>query len=236
MKAAVITFPGSNCDQDVRLALSRSVNAKVTMVWHTDTTLDGYDLVVLPGGFSYGDYLRPGAMSAKSPIMKAVREHAQRGGLVLGICNGFQILTEAGLLEGALLGNRSQRFICSPCWLKVETNQTPFTCLFTPLERVQFPIAHGDGMFYLPKEGLDRLESSDRVVFRYCPPPEVEMEESDGWENPNGSLNHIAGIVNEKGNVLGMMPHPERATLEALGDTFGVVLWRSIEHWLGRGI
>jgi phosphoribosylformylglycinamidine synthase len=233
MKVAVITFPGSNCDQDVKLAISKSINAKVNMIWHTDSTLDKYDLVVLPGGFSYGDYLRPGAMSARSPVMRAVREHAHRGGLVLGICNGFQILTEAGLLEGTLLTNRSQRFICSPCWLKVETNQTPFTCLFNPAEPVQFPIAHGDGMFYLPKEELDDLEASGRVVFRYVPPPGVEPE---GWENPNGSLNNIAGIINEKGNVLGMMPHPERATLKQLGDTYGTILWGSIEHWLRGGI
>jgi phosphoribosylformylglycinamidine synthase len=225
MMAAVVTFPGSNCDGDVRVALE-SVGAKVQMVWHREGSLPKCHLVVLPGGFSYGDYLRPGAMAAKSPIMGAVVEHARKGGLVLGICNGFQILTESGLLKGALLTNRDQRFICRRCHVRVERTNTPFTNLFVEGQVVQFPIAHRDGMFFLPQEDLDELEGSNRVVFRYCAP------DGTPCEAPNGALNRIAGIISREGNVLGMMPHPERATLAEIGDSFGTTLWRSLERWI----
>jgi phosphoribosylformylglycinamidine synthase len=220
-------FPGSNCDKDVEKALLYMETGLVDMVWHDEADFPHRpDLVVLPGGFAYGDYLRSGALAAKSRIMKAVRAHAESGGLVLGICNGFQILTEAGLLPGALLPNTTLRFICKRSYLEVERNDTPFTCSFQDKEIVQFPIAHHEGLFFLPPDELDELERKGLVVFRYADPHSGDAGESYA---PNGSLRGIAGIMNEAGNVLGLMPHPERATLRGLiWGTDGRNVWRSL--------
>ena len=227
MKAAVIVFPGSNCDRDVERAIRESLKIKVDMVWHEKETFDGQpDLVVLPGGFSYGDYLRSGAMAARSPIIKAVREHADRGGLLLGICNGFQILTETKMLPGALLPNASLTFICRKCYVRVEQTDNKFTSGLKKKDVLQFPIAHHEGLFFLPDNELEKLEDSGRVVFRYADP---ETGNAGVEFAPNGALNGIAGICNEKGNVLGLMPHPERATIAHLnGGADGNRFWDSI--------
>ena len=236
MKAAVIVFPGSNCDMDVERAIKESLKIKVDMVWHEKETFDGQpDLVVLPGGFSYGDYLRSGAMAARSPIIKAVREHADRGGLLLGICNGFQILTETKMLPGALLPNASLTFICRKCYVRVEQTDNKFTSGLKKKEVLQFPIAHHEGLFFLPNDELKKLEDSGRVVFRYA---DLETGNAGVEFAPNGALNGIAGICNEKGNVLGLMPHPERATIAHLnGGTDGNRFWDSIARtFRERGI
>ncbi len=227
MKTSVVVFPGSNCDRDVRKAVSETLNTKVDMVWHGDTSFpDKPDLVILPGGFSYGDYLRSGAMAARSPIMDAVRKHAADGGMLLGICNGFQVLTEAHLLPGALLPNTSLTFICRKCHVRVESANNMFTSGYNVGDVLQFPIAHHEGLFFLPKDELAKLEDSGCVVFRYADP---ETGKSGAEYAPNGALNGIAGICNEKGNILGLMPHPERATISHLnGGTDGVSFWKSI--------
>lgn len=232
MNASVVVFPGSNCDRDVLHALGTIAGIPATTVWHKETALpEGTDLVVLPGGFSYGDYLRCGAMAARSPIIRAVREHALQGRLVLGICNGFQVLTEAGLLPGALLSNSTLEFICSPCLLRVERTDTPFTNAYREGALVQFPIAHHEGLFFLPEKELQELEENRQVVFRYA-----SADGSAGIrQSPNGSLNGIAGIVNRHGNVLGLMPHPERASERILGGTDGLGMWNSIKSWLEGG-
>jgi phosphoribosylformylglycinamidine synthase len=212
------------------------------MVWHDEENFQRFgkpDLVVLPGGFSYGDYLRSGALAAKSRIMNAVRTHAEGGGLVLGICNGFQILTEAHLLPGALLPNLSLRFLCAPCYVRVERSDTPFTKSFKDGQVVQFPIAHHEGLFFLPPDDLSALESRGQVVFRYsarkCDAAceNGAIAEAGEKYSPNGSLNGIAGIINERGNVLGLMPHPERSTLKNLiRGTDGRIFWQSLgEHF-----
>jgi phosphoribosylformylglycinamidine synthase len=216
MKSAVVVFPGSNCDRDAARALGRISGKPATMVWHKDTSLpEGVDLVVLPGGFSYGDYLRSGAMSAQSPIMRAVTAHAERGGLVLGICNGFQVLTETRLLPGALLRNIGLRFVCKDVPLAVVNGNTAFTRAYREARNTEIPIAHGDGRFCADEETLNRLEGEGRVVFRYL-------------DNPNGSARDIAAIVNERGNVMGMMPHPERASDPELGRTGGTAIFQSL--------
>ncbi|MFT3727086.1 MAG: phosphoribosylformylglycinamidine synthase subunit PurQ [Terricaulis sp.] len=216
MKSAVVVFPGSNCDRDAARALQRLSGKPASMVWHKDTDLpDGVDLVVLPGGFSYGDYLRSGAMSAKSPIMRAVNAHAERGGLVLGICNGFQVLTETRLLPGALLRNVGLKFICRDVPLAVVNGNTAFTRAYRETRDTEIPIAHGDGRFAADEDTLNRLEGEGRVVFRYL-------------DNPNGSARDIAGIVNERGNVMGMMPHPERASDPVLGRIGGAAIFQSL--------
>ncbi|MPM23493.1 Phosphoribosylformylglycinamidine synthase subunit PurQ [bioreactor metagenome] len=232
MKTAVVIFPGSNCDQDVIHAVRDTVGSEVNAVWHREEQLpEGTGLVILPGGFSYGDYLRSGAMAARSPIMGAVKEHAGQGGLVLGICNGFQILTESSLLPGVLLPNKTLSFICRPCFLSVENTDTPFTGLFEKGQVVQFPIAHGDGLFFLPADELNDLENRGGAVFRYVSPGGVGGDE---W-NPNGSVNSIAGIVNPQGNILGLMPHPERASEAILGGEDGRLFWRSVASFLEKG-
>ena len=216
MKSAVVVFPGSNCDRDAARALERLSGKPASMVWHKDTELpDGIDLVVLPGGFSYGDYLRSGAMSAKSPIMRAVTAYAERGGLVLGICKGFQVLTETRLLPGALLRNIGLKFICKDVPLAVVNGNTAFTRAYRESRNTEIPIAHGDGRFSADEDTLNRLEGEGRVVFRYL-------------DNPNGSARDIAGIVNERGNVMGMMPHPERASDPVLGRTGGAAIFQSL--------
>lgn len=229
MKTSVVVFPGSNCDRDVARAVSETLGSAVEMVWHEESGFGGSpDLVILPGGFSYGDYLRSGAIAAQSPIIKAVREHAEQGGLLLGICNGFQILTETKLLPGALLPNTSLTFICKLCHIRVEQTDNPFTRGLKKGEVVQYPIAHHEGLFFLPDNELEELERAGRVVFRYADP----ATGAAGAEYaPNGALNGIAGICSERGNVLGLMPHPERATLAHLnGGTDGARFWKSIEE------
>jgi phosphoribosylformylglycinamidine synthase len=242
VRTAVVVFPGSNCDRDVRNAILDLELGPVSMVWHDEENFQRFgkpDLVVLPGGFSYGDYLRSGALAAKSRIMKAVRAHVDDGGLALGICNGFQILTEARLLPGALLPNLNLRFICAPCYVRVERSNTPFTRSFKEGQVVQLPIAHHEGLFFLPPDELSALESNGQVVFRYSAgrfSNACDMDTpADAGEkySPNGSLNGIAGIVNERGNVLGLMPHPERSTLKNLiRGTDGRAFWQSLgEHF-----
>lgn len=221
MKSCVIVFPASNCDRDAATALERITGEAPAMVWHKETELPaGTDLVMLPGGFSYGDYLRCGAMAAREPIMKAVKAHADRGGYVLGVCNGFQVLTEAQMLPGALMRNANLKFICKDVELSIDNANTPFTRAFGEKRSFTIPIAHGEGNYFAAKDTLDRLEDEGRVVFRYK-------------QNPNGAARDIAGIVNEKGNVLGMMPHPERAADPMLGSTEGVPLFQSLIEAIG---
>ena len=215
MKAVVVVFPGSNCDRDCKVAIERSTGAQVDMVWHGDTALpDGVDLIVLPGGFSYGDYLRCGAMAALSPIMTEVKAAAERGVATVGICNGFQVLCEAGLLPGALLRNEKLKYICKPVGLEVTNAQTRFTAGYAGRREVTMTVGNGEGNFFADEATLDRLEGDGKVVFRYR-------------DNPNGSSRGIAGIVNAKGNVLGLMPHPDRAFDEALGSADGAILFQS---------
>ncbi len=229
MKFGVVVFPGSNCDLDCYHVISEVLGHPVSYVWHKERNLEGFDCIILPGGFSYGDYLRTGAIARFSPVMEAVSTFAARGGLVLGICNGFQILLEAGLLPGAMRRNDCLQFRCQDVYLRVENNATPFTCLFKPGEVVKMPIAHGEGNYYVDAATLARLKEKGQVVFRYSTPEGAATPEA----NPNGSLENIAGICNEAGNVLGMMPHPERCAEEILGGTAGKRLFLSILHWWG---
>lgn len=215
MKAAVVVFPASNCDRDAATALEDMTGRKPAMVWHQESQLPDVDLVVLPGGFSYGDYLRCGAMAAQSQVMKAIKTHAEKGGAVLGICNGFQILTETGLLPGALMRNAGLKFVCRPVSLSVEETQSAFTRKYEKGQNVTFPVAHGEGNYYADEETLDRLEGEGRVMFRY-------------QDNPNGSARNIAGILNQKRNVLGLMPHPERMVDPLTGGTDGRALFQSL--------
>lgn len=216
MKAAVIVFPGSNCDRDCKVAVERSTGSPVDMVWHQETTLPkGLDLIVLPGGFAYGDYLRAGAMAALSPVMQAVKAEAERGTAVLGICNGFQVLCEAGMLPGALMKNSGLKYVCKPIELEIANAQTRFTAAYGSKRRVTMTQGNGMGNFVADEDTLDRIEGEGRVVFRYV-------------DNPNGSARDIAGMINDKGNVLGMMPHPDRAFEEELTSADGADLFRSV--------
>ena len=216
MSAAIIVFPGSNCDRDCKVAVERSTGERVEMVWHQDTTLpDGLDLIVLPGGFSYGDYLRCGAMAAQSPVMQAVKKAADDGVAVVGICNGFQILCEAGMLPGALLRNAGLKYVCKPISLTVANGQTRFTAGYQGQREVVMTQGNGDGNYFAEPDELARLEGEGQVVFRYV-------------DNPNGSIADIAGIQNTRGNVLGMMPHPDRAFEAELGSADGATLFRSV--------
>jgi len=216
MKSAVLVFPGSNCDRDLAVAIEQVTGRAPAMVWHRESELpDGIDFIAIPGGFSYGDYLRAGAMSARSPIMQAVVQAAGKGVPVLGVCNGFQVLTEAGLLPGALMRNAGLHFVCRPVGLKVENSQSIFTSAYQSGEEISIPVAHHDGNFQADTETLDRLESEGRIAFRYA--GEV-----------NGSARSIAGILNSAGNVLGMMPHPERALESAHGNTDGRRLFEGL--------
>jgi phosphoribosylformylglycinamidine synthase len=215
VSAAVIVFPGSNCDRDAVSALSKHTTKQVHRVWHRETDLPKVDLVLLPGGFSYGDYLRSGAIAARSPIMQAVSDHAMRGGLVVGICNGFQILTETHLLPGALMRNAGLKFLCKTAPLRVENTHTAFTRAYVGQESTSIPIAHHDGNYFANDETLDRLEGEGHIAFRYV-------------QNPNGSSRDIAGITNKEGNVLGMMPHPERAIDPLTGETGGLAFFESL--------
>lgn len=228
MRCAVIQFPGSNCDQDCLLALRSFDGISAEYVWHKETSLAGFDAVILPGGFSYGDYLRCGAIARFSPIMQAVVQAAEAGKLVLGICNGFQILCEARLLPGALIRNRDLHFLCQQVHLRVENTATPFTRLAQPGAVWQIPIAHGEGSYFTDEQTLQELEEENRVVFRYAD----ASGQSSAATNPNGSLHEIAGIINRSGNVLGLMPHPERACDPLLGSTDGRGLFASmLAHW-----
>ncbi len=230
MKFGVVIFPGSNCDHDAYYALSENLGKRVVFLWHQSEDLEGCDAVVLPGGFSFGDYLRTGAIARFSPIMRAVRRFADAGGIVMGVCNGFQILVEAGLLPGALMRNRGLKFICRTVHLRTETTETPFTCELRPGQVLAVPIAHGEGCYYADPETLARLRREDRVIFRYATPAGEVTEEA----NPNGSLDNIAGIVSEGRNVMGMMPHPERASDALMGSTDGLGVFASVATWLAR--
>jgi phosphoribosylformylglycinamidine synthase subunit PurQ / glutaminase len=223
-KIGIVTFPGSNCDYDCYKAVQEAMPAEAVFLWHKAHDLGGVDAVFLPGGFSYGDYLRAGAIAQISPIMREVRAFAEAGGPVAGICNGFQILCEAGLLPGALIRNRSLKFISRPVHLRVERSTPPFTSGYAEGQVLRVPIAHGEGCYIADEATLDRLEGEGRVLFRYCEP---DGEVTPG-SNPNGSARNIAGIVNERGNVLGMMPHPERAVDPVLGPTDGAALFHSL--------
>ena len=224
MKWGVIVFPGSNCDRDCAHVLSDTLEQDVSLIWHGDTSLDGVDAVVLPGGFSYGDYLRTGAIAQLSPIMQAIKEFARTGGLVLGICNGFQILLEAGLLPGAMLRNIGLSFICEDVWVKVENADTPFTRHYESGHVLRFPIAHAEGNYHTDPVTLAALQANAQIVFRYCRADGIVTEQA----NPNGSLDNIAGIRNAAGNVLGLMPHPERCAESVLGNQDGQLLFRSM--------
>lgn len=224
MNACVVVFPGSNCDQDCWHVLNDVMKTKVQYVWHKETSLPQVDLVVLPGGFSYGDYLRTGAIARFSPIMNAVKDHAAKGKPVIGICNGFQILLEVGLLPGAMLRNRSLKFVCKHVHIRTENNSTAFTNRLKKNETLNIPIAHGEGNYFCDEQTLEDLEQNRQIVFRYA----SENGELGDSFNPNGSLSHIAGIVNRKGNVLGLMPHPERASETVLGSEDGRKIWESI--------
>jgi phosphoribosylformylglycinamidine synthase len=224
MKAAVIVFPGSNCDRDAAVALEAATGKPPAMVWHGDADIPKTNLIVLPGGFSYGDYLRSGAMAAHSPVMREVIKRAKAGTPVLGICNGFQVLTEARLLPGVLMRNASLKFICKDAHLRVERTDTLFASRYEKGQVVRFPIAHKDGSYFADDATLERLEGEARVAFRYCDPQGAVTPEA----NPNSSRNNIAGIYNESGNVLGMMPHPERLADPLLGGADGARMFKGL--------
>jgi phosphoribosylformylglycinamidine synthase len=224
MHAAVIVFPGSNCDRDVKVAIERVVDGAVSLVWHADAAVPDADVIVLPGGFSYGDYLRTGAMAAHSPVMRDVVAKARAGTPVIGICNGFQVLCEVGLLPGVLMRNASLRFVCRDVWLKVERTDTLYTSRFTAGETIRLPVAHGEGNFYADAATLDALEAEGRVVFRYVDAAGNATAEA----NPNGSQRNIAGICDERRRVLGLMPHPERLIEPLLGGIDGRRLFESV--------
>jgi phosphoribosylformylglycinamidine synthase I len=224
MKVGVLVFPGSNCDRDIAMVTRDILGLPTRMIWHEASDLNNSDLVIVPGGFSYGDYLRCGAIARFSPAMQATLDHAQRGGLVLGVCNGFQVLTEAGLLPGALVRNRGLHFVCDRVPLRVERTDLPWTAQYLEQAVITLPIAHGEGCYYADAETLAELEQQQQVVFRYCTREGQVTPEA----NPNGSLNNIAGICNRQGNILGMMPHPERAADASLGATDGLGLFQSV--------
>lgn len=224
MKFGVIVFPGSNCDRDIATITQGILDAPTRMVWHQETDLADLDVVVIPGGFSYGDYLRCGAIAQFSPVMNSVIEHARQGKYVLGICNGFQVLTEVGLLPGALIRNRGLHFICDRVPIKVERNDLIWTKDYSASQVITLPIAHGEGCYYADEDTLKTLEDNHQVLFRYCSPSgAINLE-----HNPNGSMNSIAGIINQQGNVLGMMPHPERAADKSIGSTDGMAMFKGL--------
>jgi phosphoribosylformylglycinamidine synthase len=232
MRFGILVFPGSNCDHDCYHVIKHLLGQPAEFIWHKETFLSGYDAIVIPGGFSYGDYLRTGAIAQYSPIMKSVRDFARAGGPVLGICNGFQILLEAGLLPGAMLRNRSLKFICKDVFVRVENTKTPFTESIPNGRVLRLPIAHAEGNYYADPETIRNLREHRQIVFRYCSAEGRITEEA----NPNGSLDGIAGICNRVGNVLGMMPHPERCTEGLEGNTDGKSIFQSIleHHTVGR--
>lgn len=224
MKFGVLVFPGSNCDHDTYNVIAEIAHQPVTFLWHDSENLENCDAIVVPGGFAYGDYLRTGAIARFSPVMQSVKKFAADGGLVLGICNGFQILCESGLLPGALMRNQGLKYICKQVYLRTETTNTPFTNKMTKGHVVKIPIGHMEGNYFCDEETLQRLESEDRVAFRYST-PECEITRS---ANPNGSISNIAGILNEGRNVLGMMPHPDRSSESLLGSSDGLAIFESM--------
>jgi phosphoribosylformylglycinamidine synthase subunit PurQ / glutaminase len=230
VKIGVVVFPGSNCDHDCEHVFTDVLGQSVTMIWHKATTVSGLDAIVIPGGFSYGDYLRTGAIARFSPVMNAVKEYAQHGGLVLGICNGFQILLEAGLLPGAMLRNRSLHFVCKDVHVRVENAATPFTGSCTPGQVLRIPVAHAEGNYYTDPVTLAGLQANAQIVLRYCSSEGHVTAES----NPNGSLDSIAGMCNAEGNVFGMMPHPERCAEELLGNQDGRLIFASMLEFVRK--
>ena len=232
MKFAVVVFPGSNCDHDAQYAAEHVLRQQAELIWHKDTSLRGADVVVLPGGFAHGDYLRTGAIARFSPIMEEVRRFAAAGGPVLGICNGFQVLLEAGMLPGAMLRNQSLHFHCEHVLLKVEQTDTPFTVACDPARLLRIPVAHGEGNYYAPPDVIARLEANRQVIFRYVDATGAATPEA----NPNGALHNIAGICNEGRNVVGLMPHPERACEIAIGSADGLPLFESVVKAVSEGM
>jgi phosphoribosylformylglycinamidine synthase len=232
MKFAIVVFPGSNCDHDAHYAAEHVLGHDAELIWHKDTSLRGADVVILPGGFAHGDYLRTGAIARFSPIMQDVRRFADAGGPVLGICNGFQVLLEAGMLPGAMLRNASLHFHCEHVHVKVEQTDTPFTLACSPARALKIPVAHGEGNYYAEPDVLARLEKNRQVVFRYVDASGQRTAEA----NPNGSLNNIAGICNEGRNVVGLMPHPERACELAVGSADGLILFESVVKAVTEGV
>ncbi len=230
MKFGVVIFPGSNCDMDSFYVIKEVLKEEVEYIWHQDTDLEGFDCIILPGGFSYGDYLRCGAIARFSPVMSAVRDFASKGGLVIGICNGFQILLEAGMLPGAMLRNTSLRFICKFVNVRVENDQTPWTNHAHKGMVLRIPIAHNEGNYTADEETIRRLEGEGRVILRYCD----EKGEVTPESNPNGAMQNIAGICNREFNVFGLMPHPERSSEDILGSTDGKVIWDSVVEYLNQ--
>jgi len=226
-KFGVVIFPGSNCDHDSYYVVKKILNREVKFIWHQETSLDDTDVIILPGGFSYGDYLRSGAIARFSPVMNAVTDFAKKGGIVIGICNGFQILLEAGLLPGAMMKNNSLKFICKFVNLKIANNDTPFTNKLEKDEIINIPIAHGDGNYFASEDTIKELQDNNQIVFQYCDKNGNISDEA----NPNGSLLNIAGIINKQKNVLGMMPHPERASDKVLGYTDGYKIFDSIINY-----
>jgi phosphoribosylformylglycinamidine synthase subunit PurQ / glutaminase len=224
MKFGVVVLPGSNCDHDAFHVAGDVLGARTELIWHKETDLKGADCIIIPGGFSYGDYLRAGALAKFAPVMEAIRRHAAEGGLVLGICNGFQVLTEVGLLPGALMRNEHLRFICRDVHVRTESRETPFTSELETGEVLRLQIAHNEGNYFADERTLDELESNGQVVFRYCDSEGRVTSEA----NPNGSARNIAGICNRERNVLGMMPHPERCAEQILGNDDGLAVFRSI--------
>ncbi|MCK4401653.1 phosphoribosylformylglycinamidine synthase subunit PurQ [bacterium] len=222
MRFGVVVFPGSNCDHDCFYVLGNVLKQDVKYIWHKEAEVKGVDCIVLPGGFSYGDYLRTGAIARFSPVMQSIINFANKGGLVIGICNGFQILLEAGLLPGAMLRNKNVHFICKHVHIKLLNNNTPFTNLYKKDEVLKIPIAHNEGNYYINENGLKTLKENNQIVFQYC-------------TNPNGAVDDIAGIINKEGNVLGMMPHPERSSEKELGSQDGLFIFKSIVEWVERG-
>ena len=233
MKFGVVQFPGSNCDDDAHHAIGAVIGQPVEFIWHQSEQVSGFDAIILPGGFSYGDYLRTGAIARFSPVMRAVDRFARSGGLVLGICNGFQILLEAGLLPGAMMRNKGLRFLCRQVHVRVENTDTPFTCGARPAEVLKIPIAHMEGNYFCDPATLAELERQQQVIFKYAT-PDGRVDENDREANPNGSLRAIAGISNRERNVVGLMPHPERAVEQALGSADGLVIFRSMVDSLTR--
>jgi phosphoribosylformylglycinamidine synthase I len=233
MKFGVVQFPGSNCDDDAYHAIGSVIGEPVDFIWHQSENISGYDAILLPGGFSYGDYLRTGAIARFSPVMRALDRFAKSGGLILGICNGFQILLEAGLLPGAMLRNQGLRFLCRQVHIRVENAETPFTCAARPGQILKIPIAHMEGNYFCDPDTLAALERNGQILFRYAR-PDGTVDPRDRESNPNGSLEAIAGVCNRERNVAGLMPHPERAAESALGSADGLVILRSMAESLAR--
>ena len=230
MKFGVVIFPGSNCDHDCYYVIESVIGKPVEFIWHQDTSVRGFDAIILPGGFAYGDYLRTGALAKFSPVMRSVKEFADKGGMVIGICNGFQILCEAGLLPGALLRNVGMKYVCKFLHLRTETTNTPFTNTLSKGQLLHIPIGHGDGNYFADTDVLKRIEDNDQVAFRYVTADGQVTRDA----NPNGSLNNIAGIVNGGRNVLGMMPHPDRSSESILGSSDGRLIFESMVNALAR--